>query len=220
MTAVADRLADRFDERWGDLLGLGRLRRQTYVNSGFLIVAAPIGQKLFTQWRELQKLIDVDQSMIGSGRPADPFYFLDQDVLNALLASTAFGPQDFTVLEHEAAPHPPFSGLRVVDERRLRVEREDGTEPYALHHIQRKPWLSPLAPNPYSELLPRLWFADDLALRLDPNSVPLRFRPGWGGVLGSRYSAGQVAAQRARRKAASRVRARRSARSRGGENAP
>ena len=54
--AVADRSSDRFDERWGDLLGLGELRRQPYVNSGFLVV--PDGSRrapLRRLWRMLRR---------------------------------------------------------------------------------------------------------------------------------------------------------------------
>ncbi|HEY8647520.1 MAG TPA: nucleotidyltransferase family protein [Gaiellaceae bacterium] len=198
LVAVADILADRFDARWAELLALGTVRRQTYVNSGLLVVPGGLGTKLFEEWRRGQQLIDPEYSMLARGTPSDPFFFLDQDVLNALLASPRFRPEQIQVLDHCVAPNPPFAGLRVLDEQRLRVVRDDGADPFALHHIQRKPWLSPLAPNVYSQLLPRLWFDPDLPLRLAPSQVPLRFRPGRAGALGSRCTAARVAVDRAR----------------------
>ena len=207
MVAVADRLEDRFVELWGELLGLGRLHRHPYVNCGFLIVPAVIGERLFPLWRDAQSHIDLNRSLLGGGAPADPLFFADQDVLNAVLASERFSADELRVLDFRDAPHAPFPGLRIADAERLRVVREDGSEPFALHHIQRKPWLDPLAPNVYSELLPRLWLADDLPLRLNPAAVPLRFRPGIAGALGSRAAAARVAAQRRRRGVGPRLRA-------------
>src|SRR5207302_616371 len=52
MIAVADRLGDRFDERWGAILGLGELRRHPYVNCGLLIVPDGVGERLFPLWRD------------------------------------------------------------------------------------------------------------------------------------------------------------------------
>jgi hypothetical protein len=136
--------------------------------------------------------------MVGDGTPDDPFYFPDQDAFNAILASARVDPGQVRILDHALAPHPPFPGIRIVDAERLRVTSDDGLEPFALHHIQRKPWLVPLASTPYSRLLPRLWLADDLPLRLAESQVPLRFRPSRLGAVGARYAAGQVTAERAR----------------------
>ena len=188
MIAVADRLGDRFDERWGDLLGLGELRRHPYVNCGLLIVPDGVGGRLFRLWKDAQAHIELDRSLLGGGSPFDPLFFADQDVLNAVLASSRFTADELTVLDFGAAPHPPFPGLRIADVERLRVVRDDGSEPFVLHHIQRKPWMQPLPSSVYSELLPRLWLADDLPVRLSPDLVPSWFRGG---------AAGRVAAVRA-----------------------
>ncbi len=198
LLAVADALPDRFDARWGDLLGLGELRRQTYVNSGFLVVPSELGMHVLDELREAQGYIDIERSMVGKGTPADPFYFPDQDALNAILASSRVRPDQVRVLDHALAPHPPFPGVRIVDAERVRVARADGSEPFLLHHIQRKPWLAPLPATAYSRLLPRLWLADDLPIRLDPRDVPLRYRPGWAGEAGAHYASVHVAAERTR----------------------
>lgn len=199
MIAVADRLADRFDERWGELLGLGELRRHRYVNCGLLIVPDAVGERLFRQWEDAQAHIDLGRSLLGGGTPSDPLFFADQDVLNAVLASARFAEDELTVLDFGAAPHPPFAGLRIVDAQRLRVAGDDGGEPFVLHHIQRKPWLEPLAPSVYSGLLPRLWLADDLPVRLPPSRVPRWFRPGPAGRVGAARAGIVVATERGRR---------------------
>ncbi len=199
LVAVADALGDRFDTRWSDLLDLGPLRPRTYVNSGLLVTPLDLGQRIFGELERLQHLIDVPRSMVGSGEPADPFYFLDQDALNALLASSAVSDDDLHVLPYDAVPHPPFAGIEVADARALRLTWTGGVQPYGLHHIQRKPWLHHVRSTPYSELLPRLWLADDLPLRLDGSEVPLRFRPGRAGALASRYAAQRVHVGDARR---------------------
>ena len=79
--------------------------------------------------------------MVGEGTPEDPFYFADQDALNAILASSLVRPDEVRALSHRLAPHPPFPGVEIVDEERL-VVTGGGDGPFALHHIQRKPWLS------------------------------------------------------------------------------
>jgi hypothetical protein len=198
LIAFADALHDRFDGRWSDLLGLGELRRQTYVNSGFIVASAEPGLRVLKELQEAQTHIDIRRSMIGNGTPDDPFYFPDQDALNAILASARVDAKLVRILDHELAPHPPFPGVRIVDAERLKVTSDDGREPFALHHIQRKPWLVPLGSTPYSRLLPRLWLADDLPLRLVESQVPLRFRPGRMGAAGAGYAAGRVTAERAR----------------------
>jgi hypothetical protein len=199
LIAVTDALGERFDERWGALLDLGPLRRQPYVNSGFLIAPLALGLRIFRDLGSLQERIDIRRSMIGSGKPEDPFYFPDQDALNALLSSGRFQAADVHALPHAALPHPPFAGIRVADKTRLRLSTEEAIEPFGLHHIQRKPWLHAVPSTPYSQLLPRLWLADDLPLRLEASQVPLRFRPGSGGALAARWAAGRLQAQRTRR---------------------
>lgn len=199
LIAVTDALADRFDPRWGERLGLGALRRRTYVNSGFLVAPLVLGRRIFGELERLQHLIDVRRSMIASGTPADPFFFLDQDVLNALLASSAVADDDVHEVPYGALPHPPFTGIAIVDAEALRLADGNGQQPFGLHHIQRKPWLARAASTAYSELLPRLWLADDLAIRLEPGRVPARFRPGVSGILAARYSEELRRLTRARR---------------------
>lgn len=178
IVAFTDTLEDRFYDSWSELLGLGHLRRQPYVNSGFLVLPRARGLELLEQLEQHQRRIDVSETILEGGPPGNPFYFPDQDVLNALLAST-FRADELMIMSGLFAPHPPFAGVSVIDARDVRCAYTDGETPYALHHVlHQKPWLAATKPTPYSELLPRLWLGSDVAVKPDPRDVPLRFRSG------------------------------------------
>jgi hypothetical protein len=174
IVAFADALQTRFSEKWELELGLPEVRRQVYVNTGILALPMGRGGRLLERLEELQSRVDQRRSYWTEGVPTDPFFFLDQDILNALLASE-FDQKEVTVLPHRLAPHPPFDGIR-VDPSSLRCRYLDGEEPFMLHHVLKKPWLHPTAPNSYSELLPRLLLEDDVAIRLQPRDLPRRLR--------------------------------------------
>jgi hypothetical protein len=166
---------DRSFPEWRSVLGLGPLRRQVYVNAGQLFVPDSIAERLLPRWMDAQAMIDRAQTRYGRARLSDPFYFADQDVLNALLASIV-RPEELAILEHRLAPHPPFAGLRLVESERLLCSYPDGTRPFFLHHILPKPWLKATRTTVYARLLPRLLLAPDVALRLEPDELPLRLR--------------------------------------------
>jgi hypothetical protein len=168
---------DRFVPEWGELLGLGEIRRQPYVSSGLVFVGQPIGEQVLRLMGELQDRVDFDRTFWRANVPDYPFLFGDQDVLNAILA-TRPDPERLTALPNRLAPNPPFKGLRVMDEATLRCAHRDGTEPYALHNFYRKPWLVRTRSNPYSRLLTRLLLRPDVRLRLDRRQLPLRLRTG------------------------------------------
>lgn len=168
---------DRFFAEWRSTLSLGPLRRHPYLNAGQLVVPDSLGRTLFKGWIEGQAKIDVQRTRYGKATLSDPFYFADQDVFNAVVASSLQASQVVT-LEHRLAPHPPFSDLRILDEQRLLCQYSDGVRPFVLHHTLGKPWLKATRSNAYSLLFPRLLLASDVALRLRPEDVPLRLRPG------------------------------------------
>jgi hypothetical protein len=176
VVAFTDRVAHRFDERWSAILALGPLRRQPYVNSGLVAMGREIGIPVLERLADGCRRVDADLSYTANGSSDYPFFFLDQDVLNAVLATRA--PEELDFLDHALAPVPPFPGLRVLDETTLRCSYADGREPFALHHVLAKPWLTATRWNEYSRLLGRLLLARDVAVRLEPESVPRRFRPG------------------------------------------
>jgi hypothetical protein len=169
---------DRFFQEWSSALGLGPLRRQPYLNAGQLFIPSSLSRRLLELWSEAQAKVGMEGTRYGKGRLSDPFYFADQDVLNAVVSS-GFAPDEISILEHRLAPHPPFAGLRLVDRDRLLCAYPDGARPFLLHHILAKPWLKATPTNVYSLLLPRLLLAPDVALRLRPAQLPLRLREGW-----------------------------------------
>jgi hypothetical protein len=168
----------RFFPEWGELLGLGPVRRQPYVNAGLLCIGGNVGSQLLELLSDNAARIDRGMTWWGRGDASDPFYFAEQDLLNALL-STAIEPGHLVALEHRLAPTlPSFHGLRIVDQSTLRCAYADGVEPYLLHHIAFKPWLEVVYCNVYARLLTRLLFGADVRLRLDASHVPLRLRTG------------------------------------------
>jgi hypothetical protein len=165
----------RFFPEWSEL-GLGEPRKQTYVNAGHLVV--PAGRRdALALVAELAARVDPKRTFVAGGSPSDPLYYLDQDVLNAVLATTV-EPEQIEIVEEGLAAYTPFRGLRVVDERILRCEREDGSRPLLLHHVLRKPWLAAVRPSAYSQLLTRLLTGEDVALRVPRRMIPLHLQTG------------------------------------------
>ncbi len=81
-------------------------------------------------------------------------------------------------LEYRLAPMSPFVGVKLIDERSLRCEYEDGIAPYLLHHTLAKPWLETTFQGIYSHLLRRALIGDDIAISLPRRMLPLRMRGG------------------------------------------
>ena len=112
---------ERFFEQWGELPGLGTVRRRPYVCSALVFLGGGEG-------REVLRLMDECQAHVPSSGSRDPreffrtvarspFQLADQDVLNAVLCARP-EPERILALEHRLAPEPPFSGLR-LDGRRV-----------------------------------------------------------------------------------------------------
>jgi hypothetical protein len=183
---------DRFFPQWGDLLGLGSSRPRRYVSSSMVLAGGGLGKRVLGVMHEVQPRIAIERtpysvpnpdlaSLSGafSESPADqPFFFADQDVLNAVLASDV-DPDQIEVLDRRAEAIIPFTGLSVIDEATLRCAWEDGTEPYAVHHyLPAKPWLQPTIPGVYTRLLMRLLHGTDVAIRVPDDELPPHLRPG------------------------------------------
>jgi hypothetical protein len=168
---------DRFFPEWAEVLGLGPLRQRPYINAGQLLLPAALATRLLPRWIDGQKRIDIRHSLYGNATLGDPFYFADQDVVNAVVAAE-FTDDEILILEHRLAPVPPFPGLRLEDEVGLLCRYDDGARPFMLHHIMAKPWLAATRSTIYSRLLTRLLLAADVAVRLEPEELPLRLREG------------------------------------------
>ena len=164
---------DRYFAEWARL-GLGQPMRRRYVACGHIIVPSAVAAEFLPLFAELQEQLEPAETHFGGGRPSSPFFFADQDVLNAMLC-TRFDAQVHR-FEYRLAPLPPFPGLRVIDADRLRCRYDDGVEPHFLHHAFSKPWLASLKPTVYSELFTRAVSRPDVLVRLRARDVPPRLR--------------------------------------------
>jgi len=168
---------ERFSAEWSTLLGLGPVRRQPYVSSGLVFMGPSIGEDVLTLMDTLIDKVRFDLTFDQRKDPSYPLFYMEQDVLNAILASRV--ERDRVVaLPHRLVPNPPIPGLRLLDEATLRCAYRDGTEPYALHHFAVKPWLEPARHGAYSRLLRRLLTGADVPIRVDEEELPLRLRSG------------------------------------------
>ncbi len=168
----------RYVPEWGELLGLGEARPGPYVTSGLVALGGPTGDRVLELLDDRQRRVDAERTVFGEHPdPAYPFYYLEQDVLNAVLR-TRVDPDRLVVLENRLAANPPFAGLRLHDVDSISCSFGDGTVPYALHHFGRKPWLEPIYHGLYSRLFARLLLGADVAVRVPEEMVPLRMRSG------------------------------------------
>ena len=167
---------DRFVPAWGELLDLGELRRQSYLCSGFVAMGAPLSAQVLRLLEDRQRRVLFKRGYFGAKDHDYELMFADQDVLNAILAATV-EPEQIVALDARLAPMPPFDGLRVNDEQRLRCAYSDGTEPYLVHQsLPFKPWREPIYDGVYSRLLRRALGGADVAISVPPDSIPLSLR--------------------------------------------
>ena len=132
-----DPVPTRFFPEWARL-GVDPVRRGPYVNSGHMIVPRESGF-LPSYQDAISRMLEIVRAEPATCRtPHDPFYFPDQDALNAVIGTLGPGQH---IVSDEAAYWPFETGL---DRARL------------LHHILQKPWLTSLSPNPYSRRMVRL----------------------------------------------------------------
>ena len=176
---------DRSFPEWGELLRRPA-RHRRYVSSSLVLLGGGAGSDVVRLMDELHSRIQIERSPYSTPRAdfsavgadfwktagANPYFFADQDLLNAILA-TVVPPDRIEVLDRRVEAILPFTGLRVVDAEALRCEYEDGEEPHAVHHfLPQKPWLEPTTPGVYTELLVRLLRGRDVAIQVSPNDLP------------------------------------------------
>jgi hypothetical protein len=169
---------DRFCEQWGELLGLGEVRRRPYVSSGLVVVERELGTEVLALMDRLQDRVDFDRTFWRRNESGYPFLYGDQDVLNGILASARVADERLVALEHRLAPTPPFGRLRIADELTLRCRYRDRVEPFLLHNFFRKPWLVRMRSSVYSRLLTRVLLSPDATVRVPAAELPLRMRTG------------------------------------------
>jgi hypothetical protein len=188
--AFVDRLATRGFAEWEELVG-PLAYEHPYVNSGFLALPADLAPEVLERLREAQQRVDLaSAALLGRGSISDPFYFADQDVVNAVLRAVV--PRErLLALEHRLAPTEPWDDVVVEDVEGLRCVTPDGTRPYLVHVVGPKPWLANVAPTAYERLLPRLLTGEDVAIRLERRDLPFRLR--WPGLVGREATPRRIA---------------------------
>lgn len=186
--------SDRHVEAWSSVLGLGPIRRQPYVCAGLVAAGGEVGRRVLETMEDRQGRVDLSRSYFGSHDDDYELLYADQDVLNAVLASSVEADR-VSALAYRLAPMVPFRGVRVIDAERLRCAYADGTEPYLLHHsLSPKPWQRPAYGGVYATLLRRLLNGEDVAVRVPRELIPLDLRdgPAAAGVRGAVKAATQV----------------------------
>jgi hypothetical protein len=182
VVAFVDRLATRSFSEWEELVEAPLQYRHPYVNSGFLALPPNLGRDILRRLGDAQQRVDLaSAALLGRGAVADPFFFADQDSVNAVLRAVV-PPERFVALEHRLAPTEPWDDVLVEDVRHLRCVNPDGSRPFLVHVVGRKPWLGNVAPTAYERLLMRLLTADDVAIRLSRHELPFQLR--WSRVVG------------------------------------
>jgi hypothetical protein len=168
---------DRFVPAWGELLGLGPVRRQPYVSSGLIFLGGATGERVLRLLDDRQRAVDFGRTRYGSAEPDYAFAYPEQDVLNAILC-TRVDPERLVALDRRLAATPPFRRLEAIDVAALRCAYLDGVEPYVLHQYVRKPWLERMYHGIYPRMLSRLLLGESLAVSVPEKMVPLRMRNG------------------------------------------
>lgn len=168
---------DRFHSEW-ETLGFGPPVPHEHINSGHYVLPSQTARWFLDLFEEAMQRVDPAKTLSNPDiRPQDPFYYGDQDVLNALIG-TAIPSERFAIAERDLVSYWPFRGLRVEDERTLDCALPGGHRPVLLHHIMQKPWSAPVASTPYTQLMTRLLCSSDVAIRVPRACIPWRLRSG------------------------------------------
>ena len=173
--------SDRWVAEWGEILDLepARLPPRPYLCSGFVALAADPGLELLELIDDRQRRVEFERTFFAANDESYPLLFLDQDVLNAVLASRV-EPERVLALDHRLMAAVAFDEPHLLDSEALRVRfADDGAEPYVVHYIlPQKPWLKPIYESVYSRLLKRCLVGPGLAIDVPRRALPLRFRSG------------------------------------------
>ncbi len=167
----------RFEAAWGELLDLGELEQRPYLCSGFVALGSDPGIEVLETMADRQGRVDFERSFFASNDPDYPLLYLDQDVLNAVLAARV-ERERVESLPLRMAPMPPFEGLRMIDAQALACGYGDGERPWLVHHFGVKPWTDRLHDGVYARLLRRLLVGPGLAISVPPAMLPSRLRDG------------------------------------------
>lgn len=165
---------DRFHAQWSSP-ELGLARQNPYVNSGFFAFSWETGRQFLPLFARTLQALDLTATLVHRGTPSDPYFYPDQDVLNAILCTRFEG--HVTRIDRRLAPFQPFVGVEpaighdpAAAHGAALCGYPDGVTPFLLHHTHRKPWNAPVPANPYSRLFSMLVTAPDACLPVAPRS--------------------------------------------------
>lgn len=176
----------RYSPEWERVFELKRPPRtgQHYLNAGFICFSTEHHPDLLGRYWELCSKIPADAIFSVGAEYYQPFWGGDQEAINALLMSEVDADAVLELPEQEGPSPRWLADVRVEDPKALRCTL-DGHSPYLLHYWgtpkpwQRQSWLR-VQRDAYVELMPRVLFADDCPVRVDPEEVPPWMRPGRG----------------------------------------
>jgi hypothetical protein len=159
---------------WEETFALsGPPRRQPYFNAGFVAFSVEHWPRLLERWWETCSRLTTDWPPWADAG--------DQDALNGILMAEV-PPGAVAVLPEEEGPLlEPMNGVEVHDERTLSASLH-GRPTLVLHYVlqpkawDRRGWMR-VRPDPYTRLLVRALWGDDVPLRIPPSSVPRWLRP-------------------------------------------
>jgi hypothetical protein len=178
---------DRRIPEWEQAFGLAGPPRegQGYLNAGFIALSTDHHPDLLRRYWQLCKEIPYDRTMGAGGAYDQPFWAGDQDALNALLMSEVDAEAIVALPELEGPSADWLGEVVIEDERTLRCSLH-GHAPYLLHYWggpkpwNRQSWMR-VQRDAYVALMPRVLFADDVAIPVDPGELPAWMRPGAAG---------------------------------------
>lgn len=188
--AAPDGVSGRFFPEWADLLSLGGpVRRQPYMNAGFLATAPSRWPAFYERWRELCEAVIAHAPPMHTISHEEalehPTGFHDQDALNAMLMSElppdALAP---TGAGEVAATRAELAAVSCFDPTTLEC-RLDGRRTLFIHHLaapkpwQRSGWIT-TSDSAYVQLLSRLLGADDLPVGVTDAELPAWLKGGDG----------------------------------------
>jgi hypothetical protein len=165
----------RWFPEWASMLELrAPLRRELYINAGFVVFNTEAWPHLLQRWWEVCNRMPPEMAW----QSGSPLQASDQDTLNALLMSEVPAGATAALDPAEVA----FGGDAAVDDLASLAASVDGRRKTLLHFLDRpKPWERNgwvrLAGTDYVRLMRRLLFWDDVPIRVDPATVPVWLRP-------------------------------------------
>jgi hypothetical protein len=179
--AWVDAARTRWFAEWESTLQLrAPLRREDWLHDGFVVFDTTHWPHLLERWWDICRLVPAEE-IFAAGTP---FNAGDADALNALLMSEL--PRESVAVLPQG--DEVYAGDVTIEDLETLSCSVDGRSPKFIHVPDRpKPWeragWSRRGSEVYLRLMRRLFFEDDVSLRLEPRQVPFWLRPDAGGRM-------------------------------------